>query len=204
MAMDIMNHTKKNGMNGLVEKYEHFAQELQEALLENKKAMEKLKKAAEQALEDLRKVDLPDNPLLLCYRVRAHQSAARAYGPNDPRREQAWSQAARDVERLARHRDNRMAVQERCYYYSVRGEDDALLAAGRQARQDRVEDYFVTEMEAGVLFGRTNPVMVQGLVLAGIPVMHRLSPDPFTVFQTGDRVRMSPKRGMVELIKRVA
>ncbi len=51
---------------------------------------------------------------------------------------------------------------------------------------------------AGVLFGRTNPVMIQGLVLAGIPAMHRVSPDPFTVFKTGDRVRMSPARGVVE------
>jgi predicted aconitase with swiveling domain len=51
---------------------------------------------------------------------------------------------------------------------------------------------------AGVLFGRTNPVMIQGLVLAGSPVMHRVSPDPFTVFRTGDRVRMSPSRGLVE------
>lgn len=51
---------------------------------------------------------------------------------------------------------------------------------------------------AGVLFGRTNPVMIQGLVLAGIPVMHRVAPDPFTVLQTGDRVRMSPRRGVVE------
>jgi predicted aconitase with swiveling domain len=53
---------------------------------------------------------------------------------------------------------------------------------------------------AGMLFGRTNPVMIQGLVLAGIPAMHRLSPDPFTVFKTGDRVRMSPARGVVELV----
>jgi predicted aconitase with swiveling domain len=51
---------------------------------------------------------------------------------------------------------------------------------------------------AGVLFGRTNPVMVQGLVLAGIPVMHRLQPDPFGVLRTGDRVRVSPARGIVE------
>ncbi|OGK82846.1 MAG: hypothetical protein A2X50_11795 [Candidatus Rokubacteria bacterium GWF2_70_14] len=51
---------------------------------------------------------------------------------------------------------------------------------------------------AGVLFGRTNPVMIQGLVLAGIPVMHRVRPDPFSVLQTGDRVRMSPARGIVE------
>ena len=55
---------------------------------------------------------------------------------------------------------------------------------------------------AGVLFGRTNPVMIQGLVLAGIPTMHRVSPDPFTVFKTGDRVRMSPSRGVVERVAR--
>ena len=53
---------------------------------------------------------------------------------------------------------------------------------------------------AGVLFGRTNPVMIQGLVLAGIPVMHRVTPDPFTVLTTGDRVRMCPARGAVELV----
>ncbi|MEX2148428.1 MAG: DUF126 domain-containing protein [Candidatus Rokuibacteriota bacterium] len=55
---------------------------------------------------------------------------------------------------------------------------------------------------AGILFGRTNPVMIQGLVLAGIPTMHRVSPDPFTVFKTGDRVRMSPSRGVVERVAR--
>jgi predicted aconitase with swiveling domain len=55
---------------------------------------------------------------------------------------------------------------------------------------------------AGVVFGRTNPVMVQGLVLAAIPVMHRVRPDPFTVLETGDRVRMCPARGVVELIGR--
>jgi predicted aconitase with swiveling domain len=50
---------------------------------------------------------------------------------------------------------------------------------------------------AGVLFGRTNPVMIQGLVLAGIPTMHQVRPDPFAVLATGDRVRMSPGRGLV-------
>lgn len=54
---------------------------------------------------------------------------------------------------------------------------------------------------AGVLFGRTNPVMIQGLVLAGIPVMHRLSPDPFTVLRSGERIRMSPARGIVEQVR---
>jgi predicted aconitase with swiveling domain len=55
---------------------------------------------------------------------------------------------------------------------------------------------------AGVLFGRTNPVMVQGLVLAGIPVLHRLAPDPLTHLRSGDRVRMRPGRGRVELVAR--
>lgn len=57
---------------------------------------------------------------------------------------------------------------------------------------------------AGVLFGRTNPVMVQGLVLAGIPVLHRVTPDPFTVLATGDRVRLRPRAGVVELLARKA
>jgi predicted aconitase with swiveling domain len=55
---------------------------------------------------------------------------------------------------------------------------------------------------AGLLFGRTNPVMIQGLVLASIPVMHRLSPDPLTVLRTGDRIRMSPARGTIEVVDR--
>lgn len=55
---------------------------------------------------------------------------------------------------------------------------------------------------AGVIFGRTNPVMIQGLVFAGIPVVHRVTPDPFTVLRTGDRVRLSPGRGVVELVAR--
>jgi predicted aconitase with swiveling domain len=55
---------------------------------------------------------------------------------------------------------------------------------------------------AGVLFGRTNPVMIQGLVLARIPTMHRIEPDPSTVVRSGDRVRMSPARGVVELVSR--
>lgn len=56
----------------------------------------------------------------------------------------------------------------------------------------------------GLLFGRTNPVMIQGLVFAGIPVLHRVSPDPFTVLRSGDRVRLVPARGIVELLDRAA
>ena len=104
---------------------------------------------AEQALDDVRKVDLPDNPLLLATRVRAYLAAAHAYDPHDPRRDQVLSQAARDVERLALHRDNPIALEARCQYYFVRGDDDILLATARQAGNERVEVAMVP-----VLYGR--------------------------------------------------
>ena len=53
---------------------------------------------------------------------------------------------------------------------------------------------------AAVLFGRTNPVMIQGLALAGIPAMHRLTPDPLIVLDSGARVHVSPARGVVEVL----
>ena len=109
---------------------------------------------AEQDLDDLRKVDLPDNPLLLTTRVRAYLAAAHAYDPHDPRREQVLSQAARDVERLALHRDNPIALEARCQYYFVRGDDDILLATARQAGNDRVEVAMVPDLAGCVLYGR--------------------------------------------------
>lgn len=47
-----------------------------------------------------------------------------------------------------------------------------------------------------MLFGWANPVMVQGAVLAGVALMDRLTPDPM---KTGDRVRLDPKVGRVEV-----
>lgn len=52
MPMEILNHSKKNGLGLLMEKYEHFAQDVQETLFENKKALTKLKRATEEALFD--------------------------------------------------------------------------------------------------------------------------------------------------------
>ena len=141
---------------------------------------------AERALEDLRMVDLPDYPLVLNVRVRANLLAAHA--SKGVRRDQVLSQAAQDVERLTRHRDNVIALQARFYYYSTQDDDDALLAAARQARKDHVEDGFVTDMEVSVLYGRKEfdealrilrstrhtsdeswLLVEQGIVLAAIP-----------------------------------
>jgi predicted aconitase with swiveling domain len=47
----------------------------------------------------------------------------------------------------------------------------------------------------------TNPVMVQGAVLAGIPIMHRLEPDPVTSIRTGDRLRVDPQAGVVTILR---
>jgi uncharacterized protein len=55
-----------------------------------------------------------------------------------------------------------------------------------------------------MLFGWANPVMVQGAVLAGVALMDQLAPDPLTVIQTGDRVRVDPKAARVEVWKEVS
>lgn len=48
----------------------------------------------------------------------------------------------------------------------------------------------------------TNPVMVQGAVLAGIPIMHRLEPDPVSTIRTGDFLRVDPAAGTVVILRR--
>lgn len=53
-----------------------------------------------------------------------------------------------------------------------------------------------------LLFQQTNPVMVQGAVLAGISLMHRLAPDPVTSIRTGDLLRVDPERGTVRVLRR--
>jgi predicted aconitase with swiveling domain len=53
-----------------------------------------------------------------------------------------------------------------------------------------------------MLFTWANPVMVQGAVLAGIALMDQLTPDPMQAIQTGDWVRVDPKAGRVEVVRR--
>jgi predicted aconitase with swiveling domain len=51
-------------------------------------------------------------------------------------------------------------------------------------------------------FGVTNPVMVQGAVLAGTVITEGWSPDPRSVLRNGDLVRVDPARRCVELLRR--
>ena len=53
---------------------------------------------------------------------------------------------------------------------------------------------------AALIFRTTNPIMVQGAVLARIPIMDRLEPDPLEAIATGDRVRVRPAEGLVEVL----
>ncbi|MQA12320.1 MAG: DUF126 domain-containing protein [Pseudonocardiaceae bacterium] len=54
---------------------------------------------------------------------------------------------------------------------------------------------------AGLLLRKTNPVLVQGAVFAGIPIMHELNPDPVTSIRSGQSIRMRPREGRVELLE---
>ncbi len=54
------------------------------------------------------------------------------------------------------------------------------------------------------IFGVTNPVMVQGAVLAGIPITEGWSVDPREVIGNGDWVRVDPARRVVEVLRRAA
>jgi predicted aconitase with swiveling domain len=51
-----------------------------------------------------------------------------------------------------------------------------------------------------LLFRTTNPVMVQGAVLAGLPLLHRLEPDPQGALRSGDYLRVDPAAGTVEVL----
>jgi hypothetical protein len=54
-----------------------------------------------------------------------------------------------------------------------------------------------------ILFRTTNPVMVQGAVLAGLPMLHRLSPDPIETIRTGDHLEVDPAAGVVRVWRTV-
>ena len=53
-----------------------------------------------------------------------------------------------------------------------------------------------------LIFGVTNPVMVQGAVFADIPITEGWSRDPLSCIATGDFVRVDPGRKVIELLRR--
>lgn len=53
-----------------------------------------------------------------------------------------------------------------------------------------------------LVFGVTNPVMVQGAVFADMAITEGWSPRPAEVLKTGDWVRVDPQRKVIELLRR--
>lgn len=54
-----------------------------------------------------------------------------------------------------------------------------------------------------LVFGRTNPVMVQGAVFAEITITEGWQPDALTRVRTGDLVRVDPKARTLEVLKTI-
>ena len=52
-----------------------------------------------------------------------------------------------------------------------------------------------------IVFGVTNPVMVQGAVFAGITITEGWSQDPQEVVKTGDLVRVDPANKKIEVLR---
>lgn len=53
----------------------------------------------------------------------------------------------------------------------------------------------------GLVFGKLNPVMVQGAVLAGLPITGGWSQDLSALLKTGDRIRIDPAKRTVTLLQ---
>jgi uncharacterized protein len=53
-----------------------------------------------------------------------------------------------------------------------------------------------------IVFGVTNPVMVQGAAFAGITITEGWSRNPFEVVSTGDLVRVDPEAKKIEVLRR--
>ncbi len=53
---------------------------------------------------------------------------------------------------------------------------------------------------AAILNVQCDVVTIAGAVLAGIPLVHRLSPDPFASIASGDRVRVAARDGRVDVV----
>ncbi|WP_255951122.1 aconitase X swivel domain-containing protein [Streptomyces odontomachi] len=54
----------------------------------------------------------------------------------------------------------------------------------------------------GLVFGAVNPVMVQGAVTAGLPIVAGIDPAFFDEVETGDRVRVDPTAHRVAILGR--
>ncbi len=57
---------------------------------------------------------------------------------------------------------------------------------------------------AGLVFGKLNPVMVQGAVLAGLPVTEGWSPNALDCVSSGDLIRVDPENRTITVLQKAA
>lgn len=53
-----------------------------------------------------------------------------------------------------------------------------------------------------VIFRRANPIVCQGAVFAGLPILHMSDQDPCTTLKSGDYLRLKPAEGKIEVLRR--
>lgn len=93
------------------------------------------------------------------------------------------------------HKLEGMSIKDRvCFFPTAKGG----IAAGWAFNDIRAKGI----APKAFVFGVTNPVMVQGAILAEIPITEGWDPDPRGVIRTGDWVRVDPERGVIELLRR--
>lgn len=68
--------------------------------------------------------------------------------------------------------------------------------------------WMLAEMKArgiaplGFVFNRVNPVLAQGAAFAALPMVDRFAGDVTTLIRTGDKLRIDPAAGLVEILDR--
>jgi uncharacterized protein len=55
-----------------------------------------------------------------------------------------------------------------------------------------------------LIFNRVNPILAQGAAFAGVALVDRFAGDVTTLFRTGDRLRIDPAAGIIEILNREA
>ena len=53
-----------------------------------------------------------------------------------------------------------------------------------------------------LIFNRVNPIIAQGAAFAGVTLVDRFAGDVTALFRTGDKLRVDPAAGLVEILNR--
>ena len=77
-----------------------------------------------------------------------------------------------------------------------------------QAKGGVATAWMLHEMKArgivplALVFNRVNPILAQGAAFGNVPMVDRFDGDVTVLFRTGDRLRIDPAAGVVEILNR--